>query len=255
MKPMTIILIGAIIVIVGGFVGAIGTWKHNKSSSDKSTRIEQGVNKGVSLGENTNSEVIQLRQQNENLITQSQTLTQKIDSQSKTIDDLRKENSELYSKLAEKSLAIYENLTGGDSNCYMQIGNFNSTNDLGNLIFLLNGKNPLNRIQVRIVNLNTFDKETPTLENINKNTIDLGTLDPDNALFTHYTIKLDKTIGINLNVFFTAANGFTVQKIKMRFVQNKWLTATNISDIYGIKQIYRKVDSEFPIPEKEGLFK
>lgn len=71
-KPMTIIFIGAIIVVVGGLIGAVGTYLHNKSSSDTSIRIEDGVNKNTGIGEITNEEVIQLKDQvNELLINQS----------------------------------------------------------------------------------------------------------------------------------------------------------------------------------------
>src|SRR5437660_959947 len=111
MKPMTIILIGALIAILGGIIGAVGTWKHNKNSSEKSTRIEEGVTRGVVLGETTNSEVVQLRKQNETLLTQAILLNNKVESQSLTIDNLRKENTELYSKLSKASLDIYHNLT------------------------------------------------------------------------------------------------------------------------------------------------
>jgi hypothetical protein len=38
-KPMTIILIGAIIVVIGGITGAIGTYLHNKRSSAKTDKI------------------------------------------------------------------------------------------------------------------------------------------------------------------------------------------------------------------------
>jgi|GEM_PF-5925235 len=39
LKPMTIIFIGALIVVLGGIVGAYGTYQHNKASSEKSDKI------------------------------------------------------------------------------------------------------------------------------------------------------------------------------------------------------------------------
>jgi len=101
-KPMTIILVGAIIAIIGGVVSAVGTFLHNKQSSEKSTRIETGVNKA-------NEEVAELRKQNDTLKTNS-------DAQLNKIDELRKENNILSSKLMDKSLDIYNNLTGGEGN-------------------------------------------------------------------------------------------------------------------------------------------
>lgn len=254
MKPMSIILVGAFIAIIGGIVSAIGTWKHNKGSSEKSTRIEEGVTKGLTIGETTNSQVIKLNQRNEDLINQSLILNKKIENQSHTIDNLRKENADLYSKLSEKSLAIYENLTGGDSYCRMQIGSINIPNDIGYLYFFVEGKNPLNRVQARIVDLNTFNEQPMTFGNLNKNIIELGTLDPDKVLATETTIKLNKTKGVNLNVFFSAGNGFTNQQIRMRFAKGKWQVATQITNVTGTKELYKKIDPDYPIAANEKLF-
>ncbi len=99
---MTIILIGAIITIIGGSITAFGTFLHNKQSSEKSTRIETGVNR-------TNDEVAELRKQNDSLKANSYVQLNKI-------DELRRENNELSSKLLGKSLDIYNNLTGGGDN-------------------------------------------------------------------------------------------------------------------------------------------
>ena len=39
LKPMTIILIGAIIVVIGGSISAVGTYLHNKKSSAKTDKL------------------------------------------------------------------------------------------------------------------------------------------------------------------------------------------------------------------------
>ena len=65
LKPMSIIFAGAIIVVIGGIIGAIGTLLHNKSSSAKTDRIENNVKEGISIGRNTNEEILLLKNQNE----------------------------------------------------------------------------------------------------------------------------------------------------------------------------------------------
>lgn len=67
LKPMTIILIGAIIVVIGGIVGALGTYLHNRNSSQKTDRIEDGVKKNIGIGKTTNEDVKILQVQNNSL--------------------------------------------------------------------------------------------------------------------------------------------------------------------------------------------
>lgn len=63
-KPMTIISIGAIIAVLGGLVTAFGTYLHNKKSSEKTDRIEKGVNRNIDIGETTSGEVRELKDRN-----------------------------------------------------------------------------------------------------------------------------------------------------------------------------------------------
>lgn len=142
---MNIILTGAVIAILGGVISAIGTWLQNKQSSEKSTRIETGVNKA-------NEEVIQLRKQNDELKANSE-------SQLTKIDELRKENADLSSKLMDKSLDIYKNITGNKEKPLLIV---NSTNlisgpDLSIPKYFMvgfsienNGKYPMRNMRVRI---------------------------------------------------------------------------------------------------------
>jgi hypothetical protein len=256
MKPMTIILIGALIAILGGVIGAIGTWKHNKSSSDKSTRIEEGVNKGVSIGETTNSELLHLRKENQDLINQSNGLTQKIDTQSKTIDELRRENIELYSKLATSSLEIYNNLTGGDSYCYCLfiVPLSNPSKDIGHISFTLGekSKSPLRNINARIVDLNSFNTKQTIFENTFKNVI-LEKIELEEYVTLPDKFNLDKEKGVNLNIFFSANNGFFEQLLRMRFINNEWVSATIVKR--NEQTIYEKIDKNYPEKDVAKIFK
>ena len=260
MKPMNLILIGALIVIFGGVLGAIGSWKQNKSSSEKSTRIETGVNKGVLIGETTNQELLKLRKENQELINQSVELNKKNDIQINTIDALRQENIELYSKLAISSLDIYNNLTGGDSYCYCFIlmSTYYKSKDIGNFAFTLGHKNksPLKNIQARIFDINTFDKENPPTPDdppIDK-IINLESLETGNTIqIPSVKFKLDKQKGVNLNIFFHANNGSFTQSLRMRFINNEWTTATIVERNGNI--IHKEVDKNFPKNDIDKIFK
>ncbi len=258
MKPMTLILIGALIAILGGVIGAIGTWKQNKSSSEKSSRIETGVNKGVSIGETTKSEVLSLRKENQELIAQSIELNKKNDIQINTIDALRKENIELYTKLASSSLNIYNNLTGGDSYCYcfFLIPTYYKSKDTGNLIFKLgdNNKNPLKNIQVRLFDLNEYDKENPpNPDELFKNLIDIKSIETDGAVQIPTKFHLDKQKGVNLNIFYSANNGFFTQLLRMRFINNEWTSATIV--MRNEQTIFKKIDENYPEKNSSKIFK
>ncbi|WP_291103445.1 MULTISPECIES: hypothetical protein [unclassified Flavobacterium] len=255
---MTLILIGALIAILGGVTGAIGTWKQNKNSSEKSTRIETGVNKGVSIGETTNKEVLKLRNENQDLIAQSVELNKKNDIQISTIDALRKENIDLYSKLASSSLNIYNNLTGGDSYCYcfFLISTYYKSKDTGNLVFKLgdNNKNPLKNVQARIFDLNTYDKENPpTPDDLFKNLINFQSIETDGSVQVPTKYHLDKQKGVNLNIFYSANNGFFTQLLRMRFVNNEWTSATIV--IRNEDTIFKNIDKNYPDKISNKIFK
>jgi hypothetical protein len=70
---MTIIFVGAIIVVVGGVIGAIGTLLHNRSSSMKSSQILTNTTA-------TNSEIAKLREENSRLRLESLEREEKLNS-------------------------------------------------------------------------------------------------------------------------------------------------------------------------------
>lgn len=260
MKPMNLILIGALIVILGGIIGAIGSWRQNKSSSEKSTRIETGVYKGVNIGETTNQELLKLRKENKSLLKQSIDLNRKNDLQINTIDALRNENVELYSKLASSSLDIYNNLTGGDSFCYCYIlmSTYYKSKDIGNFVFRLGQKNksPLKNINIRIFDINLYEKfglptpEEPPIDKI----FTLESLETGNVTtVTPEKVKLDKEKGVNLNIFYHANNGSFTQILRMRFINNEWATATIVER--DSKILYKEIDPDFPEKDLDKIFK
>ena len=246
-KPMNLNLIAGLVILIGTFFGLFGKQLQDKNSSEKSDKI---LNTGVS----TEDKVDYLKVQNSELATKTEELKEKAEKQATIIDNLRQENTDLYSKLANANKEIYNNLTGGNSYCIMEIGNINSTNDTGDLIFSVEGKNPLNRIQVRIVDIDEFQNQPMTLADITKNVLNIGTLDPGLAWSNNSKIRLNKANGVNLNIFFTANNGSTNQLIRMKFKNNKWTSAIKITNFEGDKELYLKIDPDYPILDIKKIF-
>lgn len=92
---MYLIFIGGIISLLGTMLIVFGTLEQHKKNSEKSTRIETGVQKA-----------------NDDLATQHETLKATSAKQLDKIDELRQENAGLYAKLATSTNKIYDNLTG-----------------------------------------------------------------------------------------------------------------------------------------------
>jgi hypothetical protein len=76
----------------------------------------------------------------------------KIENQAGTIDSLRKENTDLYVKLANASNKIYTQITGGDSYCVFEVF-FNVTSNTPSFNLRLIGTTALKNVQVTIDDL------------------------------------------------------------------------------------------------------
>ena len=100
-KPMYFNVIAGLIILIGTFFGLFGKQLQDQNSSEKSDKI-------LKTGENTIEKIEQLKKQNEGLKWQAEELSGKIEIQANTIDKLRTENADLYSKLSSKSNDIYK---------------------------------------------------------------------------------------------------------------------------------------------------
>lgn len=73
---------------------------------------------------------------------------------------------------------------------------------------------------------------------------DVITLEPNKAIITGHKILLDKDKGVNLNVHFSASNGFFYQTINMRFLNGRWVSKTQVERDGEI--IFEKIDQNYP---------
>ena len=93
------------------------------------------------------------------------------------------------------------------------------------------------------------------MSDLYKNIFSLGTIDPGIARVTQKSIQLDKIKGVNLNLQFSAYNGPTHQSIRMRFVNGKWVRATQITPFGSYRELLLEIDPDYPVQDKEIIFK
>lgn len=164
---------------------------------------------------------------------------------------IQKERDKIQTSILENTKQV----TGGDSFCQLDIGNINSNNEKGFLIFFIQGKYSLSDISATIWDLNVLDYEKLSLTDIYKQTINLGTLFPGTIFMTQFSIQLDTIKGVNLNSQFVTNAGITFQTFRMRFVNRKWVRATQITTLGTSKELFLKIDPDFPIQDKTIIFK
>lgn len=131
---MAFIFLGGIIGIIGTAMVVIATLAHNRSSSEKTNSIK-------STSEHTNTMVISLKEENEGLRKQ-------IDSLTDNVVTLTKQNVELSDKLTEKTVQIFDHQTGGESFVYLQIQPMNDDN--AKLYIFNDGNNPMYDVEFRL---------------------------------------------------------------------------------------------------------
>ncbi len=144
------ILIGGALGLLASGVVLYATYLNNRSSSSKSSAILDGVTKGKAIGENTYSVVTSLVEENDKLKKDIEIQNEKINRQAAKIVELGETNVELSLRLSDKAVAIYDNLTGGNSMCYLNFS-VNATTRLADVFLLQLGSISLPKIKVRII--------------------------------------------------------------------------------------------------------
>lgn len=144
-RPMHFNVIAGLVIVIGTIFGLFGKQLQDQISSEKSDTI-------LKTGQSTSQKVDTLTHQNQELKLKSVELSQKIEAQAKTIDELRKENTQLYSKLSAASNQIYTQITGGNSYCIFEVFfEVKSNTPFFNLRIV--GDTPLKNVQLTIDDL------------------------------------------------------------------------------------------------------
>ena len=118
-KPMDIIFYGAITVIIGGIIGAIGTRLQNKNSSLKSDKQLQLTSDLAKINEKMSENIISLAEQNKSL--------------SQDIIEVNQKNSELLKQLALANENVMSAKSEAEKNVFGSIGGYIIAGPQGNL--------------------------------------------------------------------------------------------------------------------------
>ena len=86
-----------------------------------------------------------------------------------------------------------------------------------------------------------------------KNLIDIKSIETDGAVQIPTKFHLDKQKGVNLNIFYSANNGFFTQLLRMRFINNEWTSATLV--MRNEQTIFKKIDENYPEKNSSKIFK
>jgi hypothetical protein len=210
MKPIDSMLLFGILGTICTAIAIFYTWRQNKLSSEKSTQ--------------TLTNTTELLQENKNLKEQ-------VENQSNKIDQLRRENNKLSSKLMDKSLDIYNNLTGNEEKPIIVV---NSTKVIVSpdksipRYFMIQfsienkGKFPMRNMRIRIndiwgremilygvkhfvdgasIGFGVRDKESEYKNFESNPSFDIGTLSPNvSTLLYRTTFSPESMLQVNYNV-------------------------------------------------------
>ena len=173
--------------------------------------------------------------------------------------DLSKQNLDLSKQNVALAKQHMEELTGGDSICYVRMfGLGNSGVQVG---LLGKGKNPVSGLSIRITDLDVFQQQLSqqgksgelTLENLTK-TDKVYSL-PEPTRCTGFIKPLysftppPEQVARRFNVFILARNGAVTELIRLRRVKNLWTAAVRVTASFYDKRsgiVLEEIDRDFP---------
>lgn len=168
--------------------------------------------------------------------------------QAKFEHDLKVKSEEI----AKLNREIVNSVIGGDSFCYLSIGSINPQNNIGILVAVSQGEHPIYDVRARIVDLQKFEKikDNLTLQTINQSEthINIGNMIKGMSWMVREFPLGNTTLQKNFNIFFIARNGFYIQLLRLRKVNDKWISATKVEKNGEV--IFEKIHDNFPRSEK-----
>ena len=132
--------------------------------------------------------------------------------------------------------------TGGDSFPYLSV---QISEGKASMTALHEGEFPLYDVNARIVDLNKMDKEDITT--ILGTNISIGSMIPSHASLVPVQLPIEdrEVEEQSFNIFMTARNGGFTQLIRLKKINNKWLSATKVLK-NNDQVLLEKVDNDFP---------
>ena len=227
--PSFITFIGAVISAVGGFLAS--------SSKPKPGRIRIIVVVGLVIS-----------------AVGAFWSSQQQDSFNLNLQNKSEENARLNQEIARLNQEIVNLISGGDSFCYLLVGDLAPSSNVGRIMVKNPGEYNLYDVHARIVDIEKSDqlleksdqlKVKPTLDMLTQadTHISIGNLISSSVLVLHpFTLGNGDTR--RFNIFFSARNGFFNQVLRFKKIHGKWVCATKV--LREDKVIYEEVDDEFP---------
>ena len=150
-------------------------------------------------------------------------------------------------EIADLNREIVGLVTGGDSFCYMTVSIINPAENIGLLVFVQQGEDPLYGLTARVIDLQKFNqiKNNLTFTNLTQaqKIISIGDMAVRAATITE-AIDLGDGVKKDFNIFFSARNGFFNQELHLRKIANSWLHRTKVTRNGHV--IYEEVDDDYP---------
>jgi len=178
-------------------------------------------------------------------ISQSRIESQLLEKTSK-VETLSKE----LSQLSNESIAI---ITGGDNYPYVDVALYEE--DKPQLIVNNTGEYPLYDINFRFFDIDKYNhikqgkKAWDSLMDCSV-IVEFGNLSPgfSRTISFRPVLSWPNDRERNVNVFITARNGYFVEKLRFRRIENKWVRALIVKK--GDKELIRKIDEQYPLNDQ-----
>ena len=149
---------------------------------------------------------------------------------------------------AQLNQELVSSIIGGNSFCYLTVGNIDPVKNIGQFVMLHEGKHPLYDVHVRIHDLDKSDQikgklSFATLEQTDTN-ISIGTLPPSTARMLH-GITLGDGDTRRFAVQVSARNGSLFQPLRLKKIDGEWVRAIRVTRGRD-EVIYEEIDDKFP---------
>lgn len=159
------------------------------------------------------------------------------------LEKIEKRAGDILNSLEARTGLIFNQITGGQSFCYANL----SQNYLGerNLTVTHQGNHPLYDLTLRVVDLDKFNNHSgnPEYKHVFEKTFSIGTMLPNQCNDLCNIVTSDQETNINFNIFFSARNGMFVEQLRLRKVNDEWMSAVKVD---REKTLLESVSENYP---------
>jgi hypothetical protein len=164
------------------------------------------------------------------------------------------EQNDFEKEITKKNEFIINYITGSDSFCYLQPSGQSIKEDspYPDYAIVHKGKYPLYDASMIVTDLDEMDirRQRGELSTKDIEQVPLGTIPPNQVLYNHGELYLNKDAGKrSYNIQFMARNGCWFQNLRFRLMAGKWISATRVVTLDN-KELLTNVPSDYPRNDK-----